>query len=143
MLTAANRVAGLTDAYQAERFVTENRDRLRYDHTRRKWFVYRHPLWVPDPDGQVWRAAIDAARCLQLEGDAIVDPDVSDKVVKFAKARQSEGGIRRVLKIAQNLPPIANVGGLWDPAPLLVGVPNGVLNLWRPADCVRAVLTTC
>ena len=27
------------------------------------------------------------------------------------------------------MPPIANIGGLWDPEPLLVGVPNGVLNL--------------
>ena len=129
MLTAVNRVAGLTDAYQAERFVRANRDHLRYDHTRRRWFVYQHPLWITDPDGQVWRAAIDAARRLQLEAETIADPVVSDKVVKFAKARQSEGGIRRVLKVAQNLPPIANVGSLWDPEPLLVGVPNGVLNL--------------
>ena len=34
-----------------------------------------------------------------------------------------------MLSIAQSLPPIANIGGLWDQQPLLVGVPNGVLNL--------------
>ena len=120
---------GLTDACQAERFADANRNRLRYDHTRRKWFVFQAPRWVPDPDGQVYRLAIEAARILQLEGKEMAGSKSGDSVISFAKGCQSDTGIRRILNIAQNLPPIANVGGLWDPDLLLVGTPNGVLNL--------------
>ena len=129
MLHAIGPVSGLTEASQAERFVKANRDALRYDHEAKRWFIYKDPLWVLDPDGQVWRAAIDAARLLQLEGEAIADPEVQEQVVKFSKACQSEGGLRRVLKIAQSLPPIANVGGLWNPDSSLLATLNGVVNL--------------
>ena len=129
MTLGTDRLSGLTEASQAERFVKTNRDRLRYDHTRKKWLIYQSPLWVPDPDGQVTRLAIDEARRLQLEGQAIADTDVAKKVIGFAKTFQSEGGIRRVQKIAQSLPPLANIGGAWDLDPLLLGTPTGVFNL--------------
>ena len=120
---------GLTDAYQAERLVESYCDRLRYDHVRRQWFVYQSPLWRPDPDGQVWRCAIACARTLQDEAECVDDTDSRAKIISFAKFCQSAAGIRRVLGIAQNLPPIANRGGCWDPAPWLLAAPNGVVNL--------------
>ena len=134
---------GLTEAYAAERFVQCNRNFLRYDHRRKKWFVYQYPLWRPDPDGQVTREAIEAARSLLDEAGSLVDSKAREKTVSFAKMCLSWGGIKRILEIARNLPPIANIGGEWDLDPWLLGTPNGVIDLHtgrlrqgRPEDMI-------
>ncbi len=120
---------GLTEAYAAERFADDYGDALRYDHVRRLWFVFQSPLWVPDPDGQVTRCAIKSARTLQHQAESIEEEATKKKIMSFCKYLQSEPGIRRVLKIAMNLPPLANKGGRWDLDPWLLGVPNGVIDL--------------
>ena len=120
---------GLTEAYQAGCLVGAHTNDLRYDHDRRRWFVYRGHLWRPDPDGQVWRWAIACARDLQERGERVEDEATSKTIVGFAKFLQSAAGIRRVLSIAMNLPPIAIAGGGWDPDPWVLGTPNGVLDL--------------
>ena len=120
---------GLTESYQAESLVEAHGNDLRYDHDRKRWFVYRGHLWMPDPDGQVVRWAIQCARDLQARGEQVEHEATREKIVSFAKFLQSEAGIRRVLKIAMNLPPIAIAGGDWDPNPWVLGTPNGVVDL--------------
>ena len=120
---------GLTEAYAADRFARAYGDRLRYDHKRKLWFVYRAPLWQPDPDGQVWRCALESARTLQAEAERIKQESTKKTVMSFCKYQQSEPGVRHMLKLAMSLPPLANKGGLWDLDPWRLGVSNGVIDL--------------
>jgi putative DNA primase/helicase len=120
---------GLTETAAAERFAATYGADLRYDHSRRQWFVYREHLWKTDRDGEVKRRAIQCARDLQAEGSSLLDSAARNKVMSFAKFCQSQPGISRVLSIAQNLEPLACTGEDWNRDPWLLGASNGVLNL--------------
>jgi putative DNA primase/helicase len=122
-------LTGLTEAWQAERFVSRYGGSWRFDHRRRQFFKFRDGRWQPDIIGEIWELLIALARVLQAEARRVADSEVRKRMVRFAKYLQSASGIRRVLAIVQNLPPVSTMGDLWDRDPWLLGTPNGVVDL--------------
>ena len=52
-------VEALTDASHAHRFAEAYGDvQLKHNHRRGIWFVYRHPRWRPDCDGEVYPSCL-------------------------------------------------------------------------------------
>ncbi len=57
-----------TDSGNAEFFAAMYGSRLRYDHRRGEWLVYRGHWWQPDNDDEVHRLAKEAARAAVRRG---------------------------------------------------------------------------
>src|SRR5690606_30177094 len=84
--------------------------------------------WVPDPDGSLYRLAVDAAR-QQAKAAADVAGRNGEDMWKWARSSESAKRIESTLKLARSVRPIADPGRGWDANPLLTGAENGVLNM--------------
>ena len=123
------RQSELSDTAQAERFVKARGDDFRRDHQRKQWFEFQGHRWQPDADGAATRAAIALARQFAKTASRIKDEKTRNRHLQFAAYCESARGISNVLKVAGNLPPIANPGGRWDPNQWLLGTPDGIVDL--------------
>lgn len=128
----------LTDAAHAERFAQAFGMELRFDHRRDRWLVYETPRWRTDIDGAVYRKAIEFARLRQLEAVQINDKKTRKTVLDFCIKAESKAQLDRTVSLAKMMPPIADNGESWDLDPMLLGAPNGLINLknglWRLGD---------
>ncbi len=139
----------LTDAGNAEHFAHINKDRLKYDHLRKQWLVFRPGLWwETDFDGSPTRFAIDAARLRAQEAMAIDDLKEREKAWTHATRSENAPKLRATLELAQDLYPLADSGKDWDTNPDLLGVANGVVDLHtgelregKPNDCITQHLS--
>ncbi len=119
-----------TDAGNAEMFAEMHADRLRYNHATRKWLVFRRHWWEEDTDGEVVRLAIQTAKERQRQALEVSDLDAKKREMKWATDSESERRLKSMLAIAQNLQPLAESGEGWNADPLLLGVTNGVVDLY-------------
>ena len=133
----------LTEAGDAEFFVTCNTDRVRFDHLRGRWLLFNGHIWGPQSDGEVARLALDAIRARQRAAVGHKDR------LKWALGGESRTRQANLLALAQSIKPVADDGKGWDLDPWLLGVQNGVIDLktgtlreGRPDDritmCARA-----
>jgi putative DNA primase/helicase len=113
----------LTEAGDAEFFVAQFGERLRFDHRRGRWLLFNDHLWVPDTDAGIHRLALDAVRARQRAAIGHKDR------VTWAVKGESHGRLRHLLEIAKTLQPIADDGSQWDLDPWCLGVANGILDL--------------
>lgn len=122
---------GLTEATHAQDFVAVHGAHLRFDHTRNAWYRFDPDIhrWVLDTLGMIWILLIQFAQQLQADAGQIPDEKTREKVQKFYKFLQSAPGIRHVISIVQNLPPVSLVGDEWDQDPWLLGTPSGIVDL--------------
>jgi len=136
----------MTDAGNAELFAHMNRDRLRYDHRRGRWLIWRGHSWQTDTGGELQRLALEAMRARH---HAAVDLDGDDRKAQLKWATQSESKFRidAALSLARSVLPISDTGDGWDVDPWLVGVANGVVDLrtgelrpGKPSDRISLAL---
>ena len=119
----------LTEAGAAERFARLHGDDLRFDHRRARWLMWHGHRWAPDVDAAVTRTALDFARAWQREAVDIGDHDRREATFKAAIRLERRVALIGLLALASHLRPIANAGDAWDTNPMLLGVPNGVVDL--------------
>jgi putative DNA primase/helicase len=117
-----------TDAGNAEWIAHLYGDRLRFNHARKHWLIFKEGHWLIDDDGEVRRLAKCAAR---ERGKAVgrLTDDTREDAVKWALQSEHEYRIRAALRLAESTHPIADNGKGWDSEPFLLGVQNGVLDL--------------
>ncbi len=117
-----------TDAGNAEFFASVNSE-LRYDHSRKRWLVFRKHWWTEDRDGLVYRLAKSVARMrMQL---ALQMPEGEEKghEERWAIDSESRARLEAMLKLAESEFPLFDSGEGWDADPWLLGVANGVVDL--------------
>jgi putative DNA primase/helicase len=120
-----------TDAGNAEVFVAAYGDQVRYDHARGRWLVWDGHRWRPDGDGAAQRMALEVARLrYAAAGTDALDEKARKILAKHAIASESAPRLDATLKLARTMRPIADDGEGWDEVPGLLGVPNGVVDLW-------------
>jgi putative DNA primase/helicase len=118
-----------TDAGNAAYFAHLYGDELRYDHSRRHWFVWRLHRWEKDSDGKVERLAKQAMTTLYKQAAEISDPDEQKRVAKHAISSRSAQRLKAMIALAQSEHPLSVKGDGWDTDKWLFGVANGVVNL--------------
>lgn len=118
-----------TDSGNAELLAHLYGKRLRYDHQRGCWLVYRDHWWVKDTDGQIHRLAKEAARRRYRAAESIVDIKQKEEGARWAISSESRMRREAALSLAQAERPIADPGDSWDVDPWLLGVANGVVDL--------------
>jgi len=119
----------LTDTGNAELMCNLFGDRIRYDHRRHRWLVWRDHRWEPDRDGQISRLAVEAARNRYNQASLIADLKARQQAADWAISSESRQKIDGCISLARNIKPIAGDGENWDRDPCLLGVNNGVVDL--------------
>jgi putative DNA primase/helicase len=114
-----------TDSGNAEFFTRCHGDDVRFDHRRQGWLEWTEHRWTPDCVAQIRQRAKGAMR--RRLAEALARNDTAD--AKFALRSESRAGIESLLYLAQAEPPIADPGDAWDADPMLLGAPNGVIDL--------------
>jgi putative DNA primase/helicase len=122
------RLPPCTDAGNAEFFAALYKNRLRFDHLRKKWLIWHEHWWQDDADGEVLRLAKQAAR-YRLQCTMGIPDDGREKQVKWAVSSESRNRLEATLALAQAEHPIADAGINWDADAWLFGVRNGVIDL--------------
>ena len=127
---AANQpVYPLTEAGNGEFIAHQYRDVLRFDHRRGRWLKFENHRWTPDVKAEVRGLATQAMRERFQQAVWIEDTNERKKAAKHAIASESRKGIEAALYFAKAQPQIADGGDNWDGNPLLLGCPNGVVEL--------------
>ncbi len=119
----------LTDLGAAESLRDRFGDQLRYDHQREQWLIWDGHFWRPDVDDAASRFAYEHVRLFQ--SDAIHVPDFLKRksYLDFAMGREKRGPLVSMLQQASALKPIAISGDQWDSDGMLLGCPNGIVDL--------------
>jgi putative DNA primase/helicase len=119
-----------TDWGAAEAFAHRNRDRIRYDHRQAQWLVWDQHYWKPDATHEVYRLATDHARIWQEEAARYIkDTDTRRELLSFALKLERRSGVENTLHLANAVLPLADNGENWNVQPMLLGCPNGVVDL--------------
>ena len=117
-----------TDAGNAELFATRNKNRLRFDHKRKRWLLWQEHWWAEDGEQTVMRLAKQAARHRYSLAPHAPNEDERKREAKWALDSESRYRLDAALKLAQAEPVLADTQD-WDSNPWLLGVANGVVNL--------------
>ncbi|MBI4332459.1 MAG: hypothetical protein HY673_14395 [Chloroflexi bacterium] len=119
----------LTDSTNAELLAQLWGDRLRYDHQRGRWLLWRGHYWQADDDGEIYRMATEAARERYRRATTIGDLSERQRVANWAIASEQRGRLEAAMALAKAVKPIANSGQDFDADPWLFGVANGIIDL--------------
>lgn len=119
----------LTESGDGEFFAQLYRDDVRFDHARDRWLRFDGTRWAPQAKGEIDRLALDATRARQAAALRISETEKRKRHLDWAIKGESAGRRRRLLELARLEEPLADVGDKWDSERLLLGVPNGVVDL--------------
>ena len=122
----------LDDIGNAERFVTQHGDDVRYDHSTGNWLLWAGTHWRQDDDGAALRLAKATARAVYDEAAAAAkagDDGRASDLAKWARASAAEARLRAVLNLARAERPIAVTHEHLNRHDLLLNVQNGTLDL--------------
>jgi putative DNA primase/helicase len=118
-----------SDLANAQAFVRDHADQLRYVAQRKRWLTWDAARWRPDLDGTADRAAKTTAAGLLTRATAIEDAKERAKAAKWALTSQSEPRVRAMLTLARTEPAIVVTEGQLDADAYLLACANGTLDL--------------
>lgn len=117
-----------SDAGNGELLASLNKDELIFDHSRRKWLLWRGQWWSADVDGKILLRAKAAARYRHQRAKSLPD-EQREKESEWAAHSESRPRMLAALECAASEPALADSGQNWDTDPWLLGVKNGVVDL--------------
>jgi putative DNA primase/helicase len=104
-------------------------DQLRRDLWRDRWLTINDVgLWLPNRMEVVAEYAVSTMRERQRLANEITDADQKRRAWTWAFRGESRSRLANMLRLAQDIPPLAD-RGLWDQHRHLLGAPNGVIDL--------------
>ncbi len=119
----------LTDTGNAEWIAQLFGKKIRYDHMRARWLLWRKHYWQEDENGLVYRLATKAARERYRQSADIKNLDKRRGVARWAISSEQRNRLESAVALAKNVKPIADSGKDWDTNPWLFAVKNGVIDL--------------
>ncbi len=140
----------LDDKGNAQRFADRFGDVYRYDHTAKLWHQWDKIKWREDALNQAQEDAKQIAQdifaeALAMPHDTEEQTKAQKAVFSWAKSSGMEYHITKLLKLAQSIPRLAVTSEIWNADPVLLGYPNGYLNLktgeWRSPPWPEAMIT--
>ncbi len=118
-----------SDTGNASMMVSIYGDTLRYDHKRKRWLRWGKHRWETNYDGHISRLAQEIAMERQRRSLAIRDTEERKKEFGWGISSESRGKVEACVALAKIMEPIADDGTNWDRGIMLLGTPNGVMNL--------------
>jgi len=117
----------LTDLGNAERFIQQHGDDVRYCYPWGKWLVWTGTRWERDEAGKVHKRAKETVRSIYGEAAAAEDEDRRKALAKHATSSEAEGKIRAMVELAKSEVPVSPEE--LDAHPWLLNAPNGTVDL--------------
>jgi putative DNA primase/helicase len=117
----------LTDLGNAERFISQHGEDVRYCYAWSRWLVFTGARWERDESGHVHRLAKETVRGIYHEAAAAADEERRKALAKHAARSEAETKIRAMLELAKSEAPIAP--DELDAAPWLLNASNGTIDL--------------
>lgn len=118
-----------TDLGNAERFVAQHRDSVRYSPQRRKWLLWTGERWELDETGKVYQLAKETVRSIYVEASRAASKDQSQALAKHAGRSESAERIAAMVKLATTESGIAVKVDELDADPWVLNAPNGTIEL--------------
>ncbi len=118
-----------TDAGNALLFVDLFKRDLRYVEKWKAWLVWNGKRWVETSDTEMLPLARAATECMFAAAAQMADEDKQKKLRAHALASQREPRLQAMLDLAKGEPAIRIEPAQLDADPLLLGCPNGTLDL--------------
>lgn len=118
-----------TDQGNAEFFVTEYKNKLRYDHGRKRWLVWRGQWWEPAKGGEIARLNMKLIQKREAWARAQDDPKVVAAHLRWLTSTKNGRHLDEIINRSRNFLPLAVDGDSWDRDPMLFAVENGVIDL--------------
>lgn len=118
-----------SDTGNAMMLVSIYGDKLRYDHKRKRWLRWGEHRWETDYDGHVSRLAQEVARIRYSRAAAISNLGEREREAKWAIASEHRNRVDACGALAGRMEPIADDGSNWDRDTMLLGAPNGIIDL--------------
>ena len=124
------RTKPLNDLGNAERFVAQHGDRVRYCPELNCWFVYVDGQWIQDTGKLTFLMAKDTINSIREEAkrDGLSAED-KKKIIAHVDKSSSKGRIKAILDLSQWENGITVDIGQLDADPWLLNCKNGTLNL--------------
>jgi putative DNA primase/helicase len=117
----------LTDLGNAERFVRDHGEEVRYCYLWGKWLVWTGSRWQRDEAGRAHKLAKETVRSIYREASSAEDEDRRKALAKHATTSESEARIRAMLELSKSELPISP--DELDADPWLFNAPNGTVDL--------------
>jgi putative DNA primase/helicase len=118
-----------TDLGNAERFVREHGEEVRYCAEIKKWFIWNGRLWEKDSSGEIYRRAKKTVRGMLIEAAHIESEGVRNALVKHERRSESENRIKAMVNVAQSESGVPIRLTDFDANPMLFNVLNGTIDL--------------
>lgn len=133
-----------SDTGNAERFVRQHADTVRFVPQNGKWLMWHGSHWEFCDASTATNLAIVSAKSLLNEAAKSTSPISREALSKHAKSSLSKAKLQAAVSLASAMPPIVVNNAELDSDDFLLGVENGVVDLrtgvFRPA--VREDLIT-
>ncbi len=118
-----------TDTGVAESFIGRFGEKVRYNHKHKEWLIWNCHHWRTDKNEEIRRKAIEHVRAWQMEAMAIRNMDVKRAVATFTLKLERSSALNSLVDLSRSMLPVADNGEHWDDDPLLLGCPNGIVDL--------------
>lgn len=118
-----------TDSGNAQLFAHLYGNRLRFDHSRNRWLLWKDNYWSTDTDGEVSRLTEKLARARHALALKIEDSDLRGAQAKWALKSEEAPKRAATERLSRSLSPITDEGKNWDSNAWLLGTQNGVFDL--------------
>ena len=118
-----------TDLGNAERFVREHGEDVRYCAEIKKWFIWNGSLWKKDSSGEIYRRAKKTVRGMLIEAAHIESEEVRKALVRHERRSESENRIKAMVNVAQSESGVPIRLTDFDANPMLFNVQNGTIDL--------------
>jgi len=125
------KVPNRTDSGNSELFAALYGEKLRFDHSRKRWLTWNEKRWEEDTQAQVLLLARRAARYrLGLVAERLKEGGEGFKrEVAWCMESEQRHRIRAVIDLAVAERQLSSSGQEFDKDPWLLGVENGVVDL--------------
>ena len=118
-----------SDLGNAERFVDQHLDRIRYCPQFKAWYVWSPPIWRKDETGEVMRLAGETVKSIYGEIASLTDSQDRREKGHFAIRSESERSLKAMVNLAASDPRIIFVPDQLDQYPHLLATPLGIIDL--------------
>ena len=119
----------LTDTGNATRFGFRHAGQIVYVPGQ-GWMLWNGLQWQRDEIARVMELAKNVSRSIYQEGEALEDNEARIAVARHAKTSLQAPRLKAMLELAQSMPELVAQSGQMDSHDMLLGVGNGVVNLY-------------
>ena len=130
---AAKRAYAATDLGNAQRFVDQHKDGIRYVHAWRKWIIWDGMRWKPDDGGEISRLIHVTVQQMGIDAAALpMDQDGETRrkhAMVWATRSEDASKMAAIERVARDLEPVVISPDKLDVDPWVFNVENGTIDL--------------